>query len=281
TRMAGADLRRDPALLHDAVKATGFFPGPRVAFVEEAGDTAAEAVAGALADWRAGDAAIVVTAGDLRPASKLRKLFEGDARCVAIAIYDEPMGPAEVAAAVAEAGLGRPGGAAMADLAALAQVLDPGDFRQTLDKIALYKLGDPAPLTPGDIAACAPVSVEAALEDLIDRIAEGQEAEAAVLLRRIEAQGTAPVTLCIALLRHFRELHAMAVGRPGAGRAGGWRRQEARTRQARLWDMSRTEAAIGMLVETDLALRSAARAPTMAVLERTMVRLARMTRRDR
>ena len=27
TRMAGADLRKDPALLMDAIKAVGFFPG--------------------------------------------------------------------------------------------------------------------------------------------------------------------------------------------------------------------------------------------------------------
>ena len=36
-RMAGADLRKDPAQLLDAIKAQGFFPGPRVVFVEGAG----------------------------------------------------------------------------------------------------------------------------------------------------------------------------------------------------------------------------------------------------
>ena len=35
-RIAAADLRKDRALLLDAVKAQGFFPGPRVAFVEDA-----------------------------------------------------------------------------------------------------------------------------------------------------------------------------------------------------------------------------------------------------
>ena len=33
TRIPGAELRKTPALLLDAVKAQGFFPGPRVAFV--------------------------------------------------------------------------------------------------------------------------------------------------------------------------------------------------------------------------------------------------------
>ena len=35
TRMSGAELRGDPALLLDAVKSVSFFPGPRAAFVEE------------------------------------------------------------------------------------------------------------------------------------------------------------------------------------------------------------------------------------------------------
>ena len=34
TRLPGGDLRKDPAQLLDAVKAVGFFPGPRAALVE-------------------------------------------------------------------------------------------------------------------------------------------------------------------------------------------------------------------------------------------------------
>ncbi|MBV6636346.1 MAG: DNA polymerase III subunit delta, partial [Mameliella sp.] len=33
TRLVGGDLRRDPAQLLDAVKAQGFFPGPRAVLV--------------------------------------------------------------------------------------------------------------------------------------------------------------------------------------------------------------------------------------------------------
>jgi glycerol-3-phosphate dehydrogenase len=39
----------------------------------------------------------------------------------------------------------------MADLTALAGALDPGDFRQTVEKLALYKHGDAAPVTPADV----------------------------------------------------------------------------------------------------------------------------------
>ena len=33
-RIAGSELRKSTPMLHDAIKAQGFFPGPRVAFVE-------------------------------------------------------------------------------------------------------------------------------------------------------------------------------------------------------------------------------------------------------
>ena len=76
TRLAGADLRRDPAALLDAVKAVGFFPGARVVLVEDAGDAVADTLRAALADWRPGDAQVVVTAGALGAGSALRKAFE-------------------------------------------------------------------------------------------------------------------------------------------------------------------------------------------------------------
>lgn len=76
TRIPAADLRKDPAVLLDAMKSQGFFPGPRVAFLEDATDTAAPLVAIAMKDWRPGDATILVTAGGLTGKSALKKLFD-------------------------------------------------------------------------------------------------------------------------------------------------------------------------------------------------------------
>ena len=50
TRMSGADLRSDPAAALDAVKAVGFFPGPRAVFIEEATDNIAPALKTALSE---------------------------------------------------------------------------------------------------------------------------------------------------------------------------------------------------------------------------------------
>lgn len=281
-RMSGSELRRDPAQLIDAMKASGFFPGPRAVFLDDAVDGLAGIVAEALGAWAPGDAQLVATAGALTSASKLRKLFEGDKRALVLAVYDDPMGRSEIEAALRVEGLTPPPEAAEA-LSALAQVLEPGDFRQTLTRIALYKLGDPAPLTAAEVAALAPASHEAAIDDMLDAVAEGQSGLIAPLQGRLAAQGVSAVALCIGLLRHFRLLHALACDPAGAAQGVArlrppvfGPRRDRLLRHSRKWSRERLERALMELVETDLALRSSTRAPTGALVERALIRLAMM-----
>lgn len=287
TRIPAADLRKEPALLGDAIKAVGFFPGPRVAFVEDANDTIAKIVTGAVEDWQPGDAQIVVTAGQLPAKSQLRKLFEGHSNAFAAALYNDPPSRAEIEAELTRAGLARPDGAAMEMLTALSRDIDPGDFRQTLEKIALYKLGDDEPLTPDEVTLCAPGSTEADLDDVLNVIAEGKTGAIGPLMSRLGAQGTAAVTLLIMATRHFRALHA-AASHPGGVGQGITRlrppvfgpRRDRMARQASGWGMHRLEQAMQMLLETDLSLRSAGQhGPALAIVERTFIRLSMLARR--
>ena len=283
TRIQAADLRKNAALLEDATRAIGFFPGPRVAFVEDATDGLTATFETALKDWRTGDAQIVVTAGDLKAKSTLRTLFEKHLNATAIVLYDNPPTREEIESELAKAGLKQFASTAMADLTTLARELDPGDFRQTLEKIALYKFNDPTPLTPAEIHALAPATVEAEVDDLLAAVADQQPNLIGPLLRRLEGQGILPVTLCIGALRHFRSLH-IAASDPGGISAGIMKarifgpRRDAMQRQASTWGMEKLEAALGLLVETDLTLRSTSRAPAMAVMERALIRLAMMKR---
>lgn len=90
TRIAAADLRKEKSLLSDALKAQGFFPGARVALVEDVTAHNADQIVAALSDWKPGDAHIVVTGGQLKPTNAIRKTFEKHPSAVAIAIYDQP-----------------------------------------------------------------------------------------------------------------------------------------------------------------------------------------------
>jgi DNA polymerase-3 subunit delta len=283
TRMSGGDLRKDASLLLDAIKAVGFFPGPRVAFVEDATDTLAETIFAALQAWKPGDAVIVVTAGGLTGKSALKTLFEKHPSAVSIGLYDDPPGREEIEAALKAAGLVDIDREAMADLTSLARALDPGDFRQTLEKIALYKFGDPSPLTPADVAVMAPATIEAEVDDLIDAVAEARAPAIGPLVRRLEGQGVQPVTICIGALRHFRILHAAATDPAGPGvgiqkARVNFKQKDAMGRQAGQWGVRMLEQAVAILLETDLTLRSTSKAPGMALMERALIRIA-MTRR--
>ncbi|WP_299814721.1 DNA polymerase III subunit delta [uncultured Jannaschia sp.] len=278
TRMGGAEAKADPAAVIDAMKASGFFPGPRVVFVDGVTEVQAPPVIAALAGWSTGDAALVVTAGALRKSSKLRAAFEGHGRAAAIGLYDDPPGREEVDAVIAAEGLKLTSEARRA-VGILATELDPGDFRQTLRKLALYSGGETAEAP--DVALMAPATQETGIDDVIAAAAEGHVQAIGPLMQRLAGQGVAPVTLAIFATRHFQQLHAAATG----GGVGNLRppvygpRRDAMERQVRGWGADRLERALDLLMETDLTLRSASRAPQMAVTERAFIRLAMMAKR--
>ncbi len=286
SRISAADLRKDPALLDDAIKAQGFFPGHRVTFVDDATDGLAKLITAALADWQAGDAQIVITAGQLTAKSSLRKTVEGHSNGVAIGLYDDPPTIADVEQALAQSSIAQPDRDVMDALMALATTLEPGDFRQTLEKVSLYKLDDDRALTIEDIMTNAPQSAEVDIDDVLDIVAMGQADKLGPLLRNLAAQGVAPVTLCIGAMRHFRRLHVVASD-PGGASAGTGRlrppvfgaRRDKIVRQATHWGRDRLERALTALTDVDLQLRSASKAPPDAIVERTLIRLAMMARR--
>lgn len=281
TRIAGADLRRDPAALMDAMKAISMYPGPRAVHVEGATEQASPAITAALAEFQPGDATLVITAGSLAARSGLRKTFEGHKNAYAAGIYDDPPDRAEIEAMLRSAGLGEISREAMTDLNDLARAVDPGDLAQIVEKLSVYKHGDPSPATPEDIAAVAPASTEAELDTLLHAVAEADLQRIAPLVARLSDQGEGAVRLCIGAAQHFRRLYTAAID-PGGPAAGMSRARPpvfgpARNRmirQAQSWGAMRLETALGILTETDLILRSSQKAPQMAVMERALIRLA-------
>lgn len=285
TRLSASDVRKDAATLADALRAASFFPGQRVVVLEDATDGLTDAVRAALDDRSDDDAFLVVTGGVLAAKSSLRKFFESHPTVATIAIYADPPTREEVEAACARAGLGPLGDSAARMLLALGQSVDPGDFAQTLEKLALYRHGSTDPLSEADIAACAPPTADAEVDAVLNLIAEARIGEIGPAMRNLADQGVAPVTICIGAERHIRTLHAAVTSRDGAETALSRMRppvfgprRDRLLRQARRWRPERLEHALSMLVETDLALRSSSPAPPFAVLERTLIRIAHLAR---
>ncbi|WP_321830610.1 DNA polymerase III subunit delta [Thalassovita sp.] len=281
TRIPAASLRKDPAQLLDAIKEVSFFPGPRVVFVEDANDTAATAITNAMVDWAEGDAQVIVTGGALKPTSKLRKLFEAHPNAYAVGLYDDPPSREDIEVELKRSGIQDVDTSAMTDLMDLGKDLSPGDFRQTMEKLALYKMGDPTPVQSEDVAACAPATIEAALDDILNVVAEGRSDQIGPILEKLKAQGVNAVSLCIGTTRHFRTLFNIVANDGGRIFIPGSFKQKERTqKQARAWGPMKLEAALTMLMDTDLQLRSAGQnAPAMALVERALIRLAMLARR--
>ena len=283
TRVSAADLRKTPSLVSDAMRETGFFPGPRVVLLEDAGDGLAPGLEATIKDWRPGDATLVITAGALTGKSALKTLFDKRPDCISVIFYDEPPSRDEIDAELKKAGLSRIDPKAMEDIVTLSRSIDPGDFRQTLEKLSLYKYGDATPLTAAEVSALAPATIDGEVDDLIHAVADGRVGDLGPMLQRVAGQGSSPVTICIGAMGHFKTLHAAACDPGGPAAAlkwarGGFKQKEAMQRQATQWGARSLERALALLVETDLTLRSASRAPTMGVMERALIRLAMMKR---
>jgi DNA polymerase-3 subunit delta len=156
-----------------------------------------------------------------------------------------------------------------------------------MEKLGLYKRGDNTLLSGADLLACAPTSTEAALDDVLNIVADAKQGEIGPVLRKLQSQGVNAVSLCIGAMRHFRALHVAASdpGGPGAGISKvrppvfGPRRDRM-VRQAQSWGVANLETALTLLTDTDLQLRSAGQnAPALALVERALIRLAMLGNR--
>ena len=281
-RISRENLKKEPEQAIDLCKAQGFFPGERALLIEEGNETITEIIIKAVEAWRDGDATIVVTAGSLKPSSSLRKFFEQKKNTYSLPIYDNPMTKFEVEKIVAESGLQNVTQEGFAHLVTVASELQPGDFRQSVNKLALYKLNDEKPVTYQDIINCTPNSNEADIDEVLNVILAGNEFKVSQILGRLSSQGTLPVTLIIAATRHFKALFSI-ISNPGGVNAGATAlrppvygpRKEALTNQAQKWGPVKIKTVIKILTATDLQLRSSnQQAPKMVLVERLFIRIA-------
>ena len=287
TRLTGDDVLKDHTAAFDAIKSVGFFPGQRAVLIENSSDRASKIIFDCIEAWKQSDAQIVVTSGHLKPTSQLRKSFETSKRTLAIPIYDNPLTEIEIKTELTRAGIQINDPNIMTGLYSLSKELEPGDFRNTLEKIYLYKLSDKSPLTLQDISACSPISAEASLEDIIYTVSVGAASKISHILNRLEAQGVQPVSLCLSFQRHFKLLLRLknhegspieAISNQKPPIFGP--KRSAILSQLRLWNIETLKVALACLVELDLNLRSvASNYPALAITERILIRVAMLAKK--
>lgn len=282
-KIEGERLRRDPESLGLAIKSRSFFAGPRAVCVDGASDILAKTIEEALAEWEAGDAMLIVTAGALRLTSRLRRLFESHRNTYAAPIYPNPPTAGEVEMNLREAGVSTVSAEARTDLLTLGRDLGPAEFQQLIHKISLYKRGDSSPLLSSEITGCAPEVIETTLDSLLEIVAAGHARQVGVAMKRLPSRASMPVSVSIAAKRLFRNIYQTACD-PEGPRAGVLklrppvlgRRRDQMVRYANSWGRQGAEAVLIYLAKIDRDLRLGGGIPANALIERAMLHVALM-----
>lgn len=226
TKLTDEDIKADPAALADAMSALSMMGGDRLVRVQLSSEAGGAPVAAWLKDFEVGDATaeawLVVEAGGLKPAGKLRKAFEPAQKALAAPCYAET---GRDLVSFADSAL------AQEDLTltpeARARLLpqiegDRGVARSEIDKLILYK-GPKFLRTEGadeitleDVEACAASGGDTALDRVVETALSGEVKLADDAWARTQAGGGSGVGLIRAIQRRIDLLIEAKIGGPDA-----------------------------------------------------------------
>jgi len=212
-RLDDRDFAEDPARLDIELRTRPMFATAKVVRVTAGNRLDVPSLKAVLAEPF--DNALIVEAGNLRPDSGLRKLFEKLGRAAALPCYSDDRDLAGVIdAELADAGLridpetktylmGRLGA-------------DQALSRAEVVKLALYAQGGGS-ISHEDVEAIVGDAGEIALESFVYAASGGNPGAALRELQRLATAGTAPAAALSALSRHFTQLHRVAATQASGG----------------------------------------------------------------
>jgi DNA polymerase-3 subunit delta len=282
--IAGDALKADPARLADEYGAISLMGGRRVIRVRPAGEESAAALEN-LAAAGAGDALIILEAGNLTPRSALRALAEAEACLAALPCYADSTEDLErlVEGAARAEGF-------VVEEDALAWIIerlggDRGQSRSEIDKLLLYKASDESKtITLADATAVMGDASAIDIGDVVGATFDGDTATLDRALDRVFAEGGNAVQLVRALQRHADQLHLVAAhakdgnleaamfkarGLPSRGPVR--RRFEGHIRR---WPLPRLSLALERILQAEIECKSTGK-PDQAIARRLCLRLAR------
>ena len=280
------ELIDDPARLADEAAALSLTGGRRAVRLRQGDDSLAplfRAFLGAPAADAPGDTLIVVEAGDLPARSALRKAFESAKTGAALACYRDD--ERSLGAVIRET-LREFGHEATPDALAYLSAHLGGDrqlSRRELEKLALYKGGEPGPIELVDAQACVGDSAALSVDDLAYAVGGGAAAAADRALARSLQEGVQPVAALRAVSRHFQRLH-LVVGLVESGLPLDdaskrlrpplfWKAAPAFRAQAAAWSPAALARALARLLEAEADCKSSG-APEATICARALLEIA-------
>ena len=210
--LAGAEIKRDPALLGDEARSTSLFGGKRHIWVRASGDEAHDALEVLIetSEAGAGEAApVIIVATSATDKSRTAKLLEKRKDAV-VAMFHPPdlSAVAQAVRGMADAAGLRLGGD-LAERIARAAGLDVRLAQSEIDKLALYCGADPQsprPSTPEDYAAIGAATEEDGFAPLVNAVLGGELPRVSGEIKRMRELGLNPVGLALALERRAAQL---------------------------------------------------------------------------
>lgn len=205
-RFDAGTLADDPARLADEAHAVPLFGGRRAISIRVSGNVRIEAMLQAILDTPPVDSWIVVSAGDLKKTSPLRKLAESHRGAAAIACFADAARDLDklIDEELKAAGLSMAG-----DARSALRSLIGGDrlaSRGEVQKLMLYA-ADKGEITAEDVRAVIGDASAFDVDEVVDAAAAGDPAGVARSYGRLVASGTPGFVILGAAIRHFNFLH--------------------------------------------------------------------------
>lgn len=286
--IAGDSLKQDPARLADEFGALSMMGGRRVIRVRPAGEESVAALEN-LVEAVAGDALIIVEAGNLTPRSNLRTLAETEATLAALPCYmdnDQALEGLVESAARAQGMNVEPDA-----LEWIVERLggDRGQTRGEIDKLLLYKgTDDGKSVTLEDAMAVLGDTASIGIDDVIAATFDGELVALDRALDRVFAEGGNPVQLLRSLQRHADQLHLVSGHAAKSGNLegamfkarglprGGPLRQRFE-RHVRTWPLARLSAALSAILDAEIRCKQTG-LPDEAIARRLCLGLSQAAR---
>lgn len=294
--VAGADLRKDPALLGDEARSESLFGDKRHILVRASGDEAHDAVKALIETGEAGggDAApVLIVATSATDKSRTAKLLEKRADALVAMFYppDLPSVSASVRAMADAAGL-RLGGD-LAERIARGAGLDVRLAQSEVTKLALYCDADPqSPKTASldDYDQIGASTEEDGFQPLVNAVMGGELGRLDREIRRMRELGLNPVGLLLALERRAAQLVQISaklgprgsldnLGKGEKAQLGiFWREERDIRQQLGRWSRAKLERLVPRLMELHRTLLANSQASEL-LLAQDLAQIARFAAR--
>ena len=277
------DLKEEPGRLTDEVASFSLMGGRRLVRFDGAGEANLKSLEGAL-DANMGENFLVVTAGDLKKTSKIKKLFELSNHAMAIPCYSDDAGDLHVLVNEIFSGAGLTADQDTKQYLISNIGSDRMVSRSELDKIVMYKLGDDdKQVTLDEARTLVGDSAAMALSDIANAVASGDMKKLDTLIDRAAIQGENAIAILRSVSRKLNQLYiargSMDEG-SNADQAMGklrppifFKEKDSFRNQLMRWPSGKLIQALDVLLKAELDCKTTG-LPDNAIAARTCARLA-------